>query len=143
VGPIEPQRSPSGALLSAEPHLRYAKAAGARLLPDGAGPFCSFRIPSREVDAGVYVVTLDGEPVYVGEAQNLAERFNGRGYGSISPRNCYVGGQSTNLRINRHLLEAAQRGTRIELWFNSCRNRKAFESVLIGRLRPEWNRQGL
>ena len=42
----------------------------------------------------------DGQIIYIGETAGLRQRFN-MGYGNISPRNCYVGGQSTNCKMNK------------------------------------------
>lgn len=66
-------------------------------------------------------------------------RFN-MGYGHISPRNCYVGGQPTNCRINSLILETYKRGSHIELLFYETANRFNIESTLIKKLNPEWNK---
>jgi hypothetical protein len=91
--------------------------------------------------AGVYAVTVDDGIVYVGECQNLSERFNARGYGTISPRNCFEDGQPTNCRINALILQGAKQGSRIELWFHQTTERKPVEAEIISRLRPPWNIQ--
>jgi hypothetical protein len=62
------------------------------------------------------------------------------GYGNISPRNCYVGGQPTNCRINSLILEMYKRGSQIELLFYETRDRFNIERTLINELNPEWNR---
>jgi hypothetical protein len=100
---------------------------------------CKFGIPSSYGQAGVYVLTLDERPVYVGECQHLAERFNTRGYGAIQPKNCYEGGQSTNCKINRRILQAAKAGRVPVLWFLETDDRCRVEARLIGALRPPWN----
>jgi hypothetical protein len=72
-----------------------------------------------------------------------SNRFNA-GYGRISPRNCYVGGQETNCRINQSVWRAAQQGETIHLWFLLEQNRtrrRAIEAALIRALHPAWNRQ--
>lgn len=35
---------------------------------------------------------------YIGETDNLEKQFR-QGYGNISPRNCFKGGQSTNYKM--------------------------------------------
>ena len=50
-------------------------------------------------------LALDGDLRYVGECANLSARFN-VGYGNISPKNCFSGGQETNCRLNNLLYEA-------------------------------------
>lgn len=77
----------------------------------------------------------------MGECLDLSSRFN-MGYGQISPRNCFVGGQSTNCKINRHVLESIESGKRVELWFFPTQNREAVESELISEFNPLWNDQG-
>ncbi len=72
----------------------------------GAGPFCHMGLPVAPRAAGVYSVFIDGKLRYIGECQNLAERFGPRGYGHIHPRNCHHDGQSTNCKINARVLEA-------------------------------------
>jgi hypothetical protein len=87
---------------------------------------------------GVYANLVNGEIRYIGECENLSSRYN-TGYGTISPRNCYEGGQSTNCKINRLVLEAVENGDEVSLWFRRTDRRKAVESELIGRIRPPWN----
>lgn len=115
-----------------------------RLMPNayGNGPFCKFSIPSNLQNPGVYALTADEEVIYVGECVNLTLRFNS-GYGNISPRNCYAGGQLTNCRINHSIYAAAETRHQIDLWFLETRDRNAIESELIQALRPKWNRQGI
>jgi hypothetical protein len=135
---IEALRDAAGRVLEDTPHVRYQNAASHRRLADGAGPFCAFRIPRTLSDAGVYVITEDDRPAYVGEAQDLAHQFN-NGYGIISPRNCFVGGQATNVRVNRLVLEATKRGASLALWFAPCAERNVVRQRLRTALRPPWN----
>lgn len=90
------------------PQDRYTKAATTPLNPSGAGPFCRFKVTGLPSSSGVYVVTVDGGVVYVGRAENLSERWGQRGYAPIQPRNCFVGGQSTNCKINHRVLMASR-----------------------------------
>lgn len=91
----------------------------------------------------MYLVSVVGQPVYVGECANLHQRW-GPGYGSISPRNCFKGGQQTNCRVNNLLLETARNGNQIELWFRpqsgAKADRIALEAALVDALQPSWNR---
>lgn len=122
------------------PQLEYRNARGLRLHEYGQGPFCRFTIPSGfEGKAGVYVLLLDEKPVYVGECGDLSTRYN-NGYGNISPRNCYTGGQSTNCRINSLILEAMKNGSAIELLFAESQGRYGLENFLITELNPRWNK---
>ena len=81
--------------------------------------------------------------LYVGQSQNLEERWGPRGYGNISPRNCYMGGQETNCRINNLIYREASAGTELDLWFHQVEGDKnvriAIESRLVAILKPLWN----
>lgn len=61
---------------------------------------------------------VDHDPVYVGECECLVKRVN-QGYGRIGPRNCFMGGRTTNVRINRLVRYAFLRAQIVELAF--CR----------------------
>jgi hypothetical protein len=45
----------------------------------------------------------------------LSARFNA-GYGNISPKNCFKGGQETNCRVNNLVHSAALAGERISTY---------------------------
>lgn len=141
VGPISPDRNDLG-VAEKHPQDRYTKS----VLPlnkYGAGPFCSFKVAKGYRKAGVYLIQVDKIIVYVGECQNLAARY-GSGYGVISPRNCFKGGQETNCRINNLIFAAAQKGAVLNLWFREVEGGKAerlaIEHRLVSALRPAWNR---
>ena len=138
---IEPDRDQADEIKEFLPQGRYRNERSLRLNKHGSGPFCRFRIPRNFPFEGVYVIIVDGEIVYVGECQNLSERFNARGYGTISPRNCFEGGQSTNCRVNNRILRHAKQGQKVELWFQETSNRRLVETKLIRTLKPLWNAQ--
>ena len=83
------------------PHRDYINRRGLPLLPRGGGPFCRFSIQAPQAP-GVYLWVAEGQLLYIGETVNLRQRFN-TGYGAISPRNCYTGGQSTNCKMNEEV----------------------------------------
>jgi hypothetical protein len=140
VGAIEPERDAAGTVREFMPQERYVKGAGKRLNPHGAGPFCRIRVPGAPLVAGVYVLLADGEPVYVGICRNLAGRWGSTGYGSIQPINCFVGGQSTNCKINNRILTGVKAGTAFDLYFHATGlATRPIESQLISGLRPPWN----
>ena len=136
---VEPERDTRGEPLEFMPQGRYAKAATACLHPHGGGPFCRFKLLGLPAASCVYAVTVEDDLPYVGIAENLAARWGLGQYGSIQPRNCYVGGQSTNCRINNLVLVEARRRSRIELWRHETPEGKEIEGVLIRRLHPLWN----
>lgn len=144
IGRIEPERRPDGIVIESMPQDRYRNAATAPLNAYGAGPFCRFRIGKGRNEPGLYVLTLDDEPVYVGECANLATRWGLTQYGAISPKNCFKGGQSTNCRVNSSILVHAKLGQNADLWFcpgsASALQRRSDESALIQTLLPNWNK---
>lgn len=143
VCPIELQRNADGVIEVDLPQERYVKRHLSRLHAYGAGSFCRFRIPSDWSYRGVYIITVDDVPHYVGKCEHLSKRYN-MGYGQISPRNCYEGGQSTNCRINKLILAEVQSGRTIKLWFYRTDAHSEVEALLIQQLatRDLWNRSG-
>lgn len=140
VGPLVPTRAADGKVQQFLPQGGYRNTGGVALHAFGSGPFCRFRIDDTLLLEGVYLLETGGETVYIGECLNLASRFNS-GYGQISPRNCYSGGQSTNCRINALVLQVATSSS-IDLWFLPTTDRKGVELELIRALAPRWNLKG-
>lgn len=136
---IEPIRDTDSSVRFFMPQGRYKNARNLPLNTYGAGPFCKFKIASRIRASGVYVLMVDEEVRYVGECANLSARFNA-GYGNISPKNCFKGGQQTNCRLNNLIYMAAKAGGHISLWFFQTADYKSVEAVLRITLDPAWNR---
>jgi hypothetical protein len=139
VCPIEPRRTSDGSVQEFMPQGRYKNAATARLNKYGGGPFCKFAIPTGFMCSGVYALMSGPEVKYIGECQDLTARYN-MGYGNISPRNCYIGGQETNCRLNNLILAEVKGGGALTLWFHQTSEYKALEKRLRSTLRPAWNR---
>ncbi len=135
---IVPEKSNNASVIEFLPQANYKNAATAKLHKHGKGPFCKFKIPANLNLAGVYVIKVEDLIKYVGESDNLSRRFN-MGYGNISPRNCYVGGQSTNCKINSFILKENQKGRKIHLTFVETEDRFSVERELIIQYKPEWN----
>lgn len=76
--------------------------------------------------------------MYVGLCDNLSARFNA-GYGNISPKNCYEGGQPTNCKVNTKILQEALFGNMLQLWFFRTVNKTLVEQQLIQQIKPPWN----
>ena len=138
---IDPERGTDGTPLEFMPQSRYFRARTTRLNRYGAGPFCRFTVKNLPTTSGIYALTIDGQLVYVGIANDLARRWGQQGYATISPRNCYVGGQSTNCKVNNLILQTARDSRRIGLWIHETHAPKPIESRLIRRLDPPWNGQ--
>lgn len=139
AGAIAPERMYDGTVRAYTPQGQYAKASSTTLHKHGAGPFCRFGLQDLLRSPAVYVITVDGAPKYVGETVNLVERFGPRGYGVIHPRNCYVGGQPTNCKINNKIYEAVQSGQTIDLYVHYSANHKAVEAGIRSAVRLPWN----
>lgn len=141
IGPVEPERDSSGAVREFMPQSRYRNARALPLNDHGAGPFCRFTIARGIHRPGVYVITLVGQPIYVGKCRDLAQRFGPQGYGAIQPKNCFVGGQSTNCKVNNLVLQHARQAQDMELWFHATGEPAPVERDVIVKIRPPWNTQ--
>jgi hypothetical protein len=139
VGPICPARHADGSVRQFMPQERYANARGVPLNRYGAGPFCKFSITNQQQSSGVYLITVNNDVRYVGECVNLSARFNA-GYGNISPKNCFKGGQETNCRLNNLVYLAAAAGEPISLWFHRTDKYKLTEGILRSASKFVWNR---
>lgn len=81
---------------------------------------------------------VDDEIVYIGEGVNLYKRFN-MGYGNISPRNCFMGGQSTNVKMNRLALKITSDGKSIDVYFYETAQHKDLEKSLLRLICTAYN----
>lgn len=144
VGPVLPQADANGRVIELWPQSRYRNIKELPLNRYGQGPFCRFRVARGDKRRGLYVVTIDDESVYVGQCANLDIRW-GSQYGTISPKNCFKGGQETNCRINNLILGVAKRHKIIILHFCAIPegDLNVPEVKLISTLCPAWNLAGL
>ena len=146
VGPIRPERDTQGNVVEYMPQSRYENRDNLPLSQYGQGPFCRFSVAKGHSwrRSGVYVLARGDNPLYVGECENLERRWGPMGYGHISPRACFKGGQDTNCRINNLILQGANIAFDLELWFHPVDgdkyDRLAVERKLITSLRPPWNK---
>lgn len=101
--------------------------------------FCHFK-PDLPKGKGVYLWVVDDEIIYLGEAVDLRSRFNS-GYGNISPRNCFKGGQSTNVKMNRVALRYFKEGKRIDIYIIKTDKHKEIELFLLNRIVTPYNVQ--
>ena len=149
VADILPKRDQQQRLLEERPASRYSNRRKLPLNKYGNGPFRRFRIEADGdvLDSiGIYAIVRGTQEVlYIGKCTRptsaLGKRFNS-GYGSIQPRNCFRGGQSTNRRINHDILEASKKGNYLSVVFHRCltgADASAIEAQLIRNLGPPWN----
>ena len=140
--PIEPERDADGSVHQYQPQGSYEKRDSVALNAYGKGSFCRFRVPTNLAQAGVYLIVTNDRLAYVGECQDFSQRFN-TGYGQISPKNCYKGGQETNCRINQLILNCATPDGRSTSTSSRRRSRPTASrsSPRTSRAyRPPWNR---
>jgi len=136
---IDPEREANSSIREFMPQDRYENVNNLPLNKYGNGPYCKFKIPRNITVSGVYALTVEGTVKYIGECEKLSQRYN-MGYGNISPRNCFVGGQETNCRINNLILHEINKRGKLLLWFYETENYKAVELELRRSLTPCWNR---
>ncbi len=136
---IFPQVDDSGTVIRHMPQSRYLNEERIPLNKYGKGPYCKFKIPSNYNTSGVYALTVGDTVKYIGECVNLSSRYNA-GYGNISPRNCYAGGQETNCRINNLIYAEIVKSKTVALWFYQTIQYKTVESELRGNQQLDWNR---
>lgn len=141
VGAIKLETAAMGRPRTYRPQARYNNVRRLSLHKYGALEYCRFSIAGGDHREGVYALTVGRRVVYVGECSDLAQRFGSRGYGAISPRNCYEGGQSTNCKINHLILRSTRVRKKVVLWFFPTKRRKSTEAEIIGKMSPPWNKQ--
>ena len=69
---------------------------------------------------------------------NFQRRFN-VGYGNIEPINCYIGGQTTNWKMNKLVLSLAQQEKYVKLYFHETKEHKRVELELLGKVQTPYN----
>ena len=127
----------NGHILKDYPQKRYDNREHLPLNAYGSGAFCHFTVQAPPVP-GVYLWIFRGEILYIGETVNLQQRFN-IGYGSISPRNCFAHGQSTNCKMNKVVMEYFQKGHPIQLYFYETDDNKNVELDLLNQIYTKYN----
>ncbi len=136
---IKPVLGRYGRILEYSPQGQYDKRDSFRLNRHGSGTFCRFSIhPKWSGVSGVYAFFIDDKLAYIGQASDFAKRFN-VGYGNISPKNCYIGGQSTNCKINKLVLNSVKAGRRVSVYFHITNAYNQVESELIKYYKPPYN----
>lgn len=135
---LEPGRNMFGEIKQFLPQALYNDKNKLNLHSYGQGPFCKFSTSSCGNVSGVYALFDSKDLLYIGQTVNLLQRFNS-GYGNISPRNCYTGGQSTNCKINNLILNKYLDGERIFLYFYEIENYDMVENRLLIVLNPPFN----
>ena len=137
---IKPQKDEFDKIKTYNPRERYNNQRKLALNEYGDSDFCIFDVETDITNSGVYVLFFGEELVYIGQAKNFKKRWSRTNYGSISPRNCFVGGQSTNCHINSAICAQSKKGTHIYLYFYPTEDYNNVERTLIKARHPELNR---
>ncbi len=104
--------------------------------------FCDFSVPSTPVTKlkGLYCFTIDDAITYIGRSHDPFEKRLNLGYGHISPKNCYLDGQSTNCHINSIIAQYPDSGVSFHVCpLDEDLKIDRLEKLLINDLKPEWN----
>jgi len=134
---LTPECDADGHIVQYYPQSEYGNEKRLPLLCHGTGAFCRFSINAGEWP-GVYLWMVDNKIIYIGETEGLQRRFN-MGYGHISPRNCYIGGQSTNCKMNQVVLDLYEQGKTVSLYFYKTKDYKQVELILLRNIRTAYN----
>ncbi|MDR1238757.1 MAG: GIY-YIG nuclease family protein [Treponema sp.] len=90
---------------------------------------------------GLYIYCINNELKYIGRSKDpFGKRIN-NGYGKISPKNCYLDGQSTNCHINSLITKNRNNVQLFVLEINNDEMIESIEKDLIKKYKPEWNIQ--
>ena len=145
IGYIEPQKNDDGSIFIDKPQKRYRNLKGLDYNKhcDENTEFTTFKVERLPPTKGVYVWLIDNEEKlsYIGEGVNLQKRFSSTGYGRISPRNCFVGGQSTNCKMNHEVLVKWKEGKCFHLYISETGDHKEIEKKLIREYQPTLNKK--
>lgn len=137
---ILPKVDALGNIVEFFPQERFENKGNLKLNKYGVGPFCKFTVDKKFSNkAGVYLLMVEQDIRYVGECDDFYKRYN-MGYGNISPRNCFDGGQPTNCRINSSILSSIKSNNSVNLYFLETEERFKIEYELIQSQRPLWNK---
>ena len=88
---------------------------------------------------GVYFYYLNNELKYIGRCRdNMKKRVNA-GYGRISPKKCFIDGQSTNCKVNSLITKNKSSIVLKLISLDDILEIEKLESRLILECEPEWN----
>ncbi|OKY79116.1 MAG: hypothetical protein BTN85_1622 [Candidatus Methanohalarchaeum thermophilum] len=136
---IEPVRDGDGSIRYFMPQKRYSEANSASVHQFGWGPFCKFEISTDYGGSeGVFALKVDEKIKFIEETCDLDKKFN-RGYGEITPENCFKDDKEDNCRINHNIFEEKRMNRSICLYFKETSNREKLKNQLIQKIEPEWN----
>ncbi|MFC6824382.1 DUF7662 domain-containing protein [Halopelagius fulvigenes] len=151
VGRLDPDRTDAGVVAVETPQPEYEASDERAVHRAGWGPFCRFEVTDpRASRPGVYLVTVDDEAVYVGEAADVGDRFS-EAYGDVSPADCFEGGAERVCRVNTNVFHAARAGGDVHVHLHSTADfegsneenealRRIIRGDLLSAFDAAWNR---
>lgn len=109
----------------------------------GDSIYCKFRMVDNQFSEhkGIYVFKNNGQIKYIGRVKgehNFYQRIN-MGYANISPKNCYIDGQSTNCHVNSIINSCKGDVNLFILPLGSDEEIIKTERWLINLVKPDWN----
>ncbi len=107
----------------------------------GDETYINFKISDSRYfnEKGIYAYSINGEIRYIGRCRDSLKNRINNGYGRITPKNCYIDGQSTNCHLNSLI---AKDNDKVTLWFHKMEDSTDIvnlEKLLIKTLNPKWN----
>lgn len=109
----------------------------------GDSTYCKFGMVDQQFSKrkGIYVFKSNGQIKYIGRVKgeyNFYQRIN-MGYAIISPKNCYIDGQSTNCHVNSIINSYKGNITLFILPLENDEEIIKTEKWLINLVKPDWN----
>ena len=105
----------------------------------GDSTYCEFSIIEYLKEKGIYCFILNDTPKYIGRSHDpFGQRIN-QGYGHISPKNCYIDGQSPNCHVNSLIATNNSNVNLLVYPMGDDTHIDVTERELIRHYQPEWN----
>ena len=161
AGILRPALNESREPITHKPCLLYNNKKNYPLLENGNRDFCYCvltdsselnKLPEKvkinlPKEPGVYLWVINGIVQYVGRAtgsktDTLYSRFRS-GYGNISPKNCYKGGQSTNIKMNGLVLDSYRNKEEIKIYYILAKNSEDAKCIEADLISTNWERKEL
>lgn len=103
--------------------------------------YSTFYLKDKEQHSlkGVYFYYLKDELKYIGRCRDSMQKRVNAGYGKISPKKCFIDGQSTNCKVNALVTENKSSIVLKIFAMDNTTEIKELESRLILEFEPGWN----
>lgn len=105
----------------------------------GDKTYCRFSIDGFREEKGVYAWFAGQQLRYIGRSLDSFSKRVNQGYGIISPKNCFLDGQSTNCHLNSLIASSVQDISLFVCPIESDQEICEVERDLILQYQPQWN----